>query len=154
MTLGRWRVGPNSINTIPGEVEFTIDARCVDEDVLAGFENALREAVARLDATKGFTAQVQNLFARATTRFPASMTDVVERGCARASANAGEAAPIRVTSGAFHDAMYVADLCPTAMIFVPSRSGISHNAAEYTEPHQLYLGAQALAHVVAELASR
>jgi N-carbamoyl-L-amino-acid hydrolase len=154
MTLGRWRVGPNSINTIPGEVEFTVDARCVDEDVLASFEATLRDAVAGLNAADGFTAQVQSLFARATTRFPAHMTDLVERACARAAANAGEGAPIRVTSGAFHDAMYVADLCPTAMIFVPSRSGISHNAAEYTEPHQLYLGAQALAYVVAELACR
>jgi beta-ureidopropionase / N-carbamoyl-L-amino-acid hydrolase len=154
MTLGRWRVGPNSINTIPGEVEFTVDMRCVDEDVLASFEAALLDAVASLNAADGFIAQVQNLFTRATTRFPAHMTALVERGCARAAANAGEGAPIRVTSGAFHDAMYVADLCPTAMIFVPSRYGISHNAAEYTEPHQLYLGAQALAYVVAELANR
>ncbi|HEY1998866.1 M20 family metallo-hydrolase [Paraburkholderia sp.] len=154
MTLGRWRVGPNSINTIPGEVEFTVDARCVDEDVLTRFEAALRDAVASLDAADGFTAQVQSLFTRATTHFPLPMTALVERACARASANAGEGAPIEVTSGAFHDAMYVADLCPTAMIFVPSRSGISHNAAEYTEPHQLYLGAQALAYVVAELACR
>jgi N-carbamoyl-L-amino-acid hydrolase len=154
MTLGRWRVDPNSINTIPGEVEFTVDVRCVDEDVLASFEAALRDAVATVNAADGFSAQVQNLFTRDTTRFPAHMTDLVERGCARAAANAGEGAPLRVTSGAFHDAMYLADLCPTAMIFVPSRSGISHNAAEYTEPHQLYLGAQALAYVVAELACR
>jgi N-carbamoyl-L-amino-acid hydrolase len=154
MTLGRWRVGPNSINTIPGEAEFTIDVRCVDEDVLAEFEDALRDAVAGLDAVEGFTAQVQNLFTRATTRFPAQMIDLVERGCARAAANAGGGRPIRVTSGAFHDAMYVADLCPTAMIFVPSRAGISHNAAEFTEPHDLYLGAQALAYVVTELATR
>lgn len=154
MTMGRWRVAPNSINTIPGDVEFTIDVRCVDESVLAEFEDTLRSAVVDLNVADGFTAEVQNLFTRATTRFPAQMTELVERGCARAAANAGEAPPIRVTSGAFHDAMYVADLCPTAMIFVPSRAGISHNAAEYTEPHQLYLGAQALAYVVAELANR
>jgi beta-ureidopropionase / N-carbamoyl-L-amino-acid hydrolase len=154
MTIGRWRVAPNSINTIPGEVEFTIDVRCVDEGAIAEFEDALRAAVTGLDAADGFTAQVRNLFTRATTHFPAQMIDLVERGCARAATNAGAGMPIHVTSGAFHDAMYVADLCPTAMIFVPSRGGISHNAAEHTEPHELHLGAQALAYVVTELANR
>lgn len=154
MTLGRWRVDPNSINTIAGDVEFTVDARCVDEAVLAGFEASLRDAVTNLDASDGYAAQVQSLFARGMTRFPPEMAALIERGCARAAANAGEQAPIRLTSGAFHDAMYVADVCPTAMIFVPSRAGISHNAAEYTEPRQLYLGAQALAYAVTELACR
>jgi len=154
LTLGRWRVAPNSINTIPGEVEFTVDVRCVDEDVLAEFEAALRAATAALDTNDGFGVQVENVFARATTHFPAPLLEVIERACTRAAVNAGEAPPLRLTSGAFHDAMYVADLCPTAMIFVPSRAGISHNAAEYTEPRQLYLGAQALAHAVAELACR
>jgi N-carbamoyl-L-amino-acid hydrolase len=79
---------------------------------------------------------------------------LLERGCARAAAKAGAAPPLRLTSGAFHDAMYLADVCPTAMIFVPSRDGISHNAAEYTDPYQLYLGAQALAFAVTELANR
>ncbi|MNY68539.1 putative hydrolase [compost metagenome] len=50
--------------------------------------------------------------------------------------------------------MYLADHCPTAMIFVPSKGGISHNAAEDTEGADLFLGAQALAYTVAELASR
>jgi N-carbamoyl-L-amino-acid hydrolase len=154
MTIGRWRVAPNSINTIPGEVEFTIDVRCVDEGAIAEFEDELRAAVTGLDAADGFTAQMRNLFTRATTHFPAQMIDLVERGCARAATNAGAGMPIHVTSGAFHDAMYVADLCPTAMIFVPSRGGISHNAAEHTEPHELHLGAQALAYVVTELANR
>jgi N-carbamoyl-L-amino-acid hydrolase len=104
--------------------------------------------------TDGFTAHVQILFTRAMTRFPTPMTGPIERGCTRAAANAGEGVPIRLTSGAFHDAMYVVDLCLTAMFFVPGRAGISDNSAEHTEPHQLYLGARVLAYVVAELASR
>ena len=54
LTLGRWVVGPNSINTIPGEVEFTIDMRCVDESVLAGFDAVMREV---LQACAGRTRQ-------------------------------------------------------------------------------------------------
>ena len=60
---------------------------------------------------------------------------------------------MHVISGAFHDAMYLAGHCPTAMLFVPSRNGISHNPAEYTEPWQLLAGARALAHAVTELAT-
>jgi N-carbamoyl-L-amino-acid hydrolase len=59
-----------------------------------------------------------------------------------------------ITSGAFHDAMYLADHCPTAMIFVPSIKGISHNAAEATDPRDLLLGVQALAYTVTALANQ
>jgi N-carbamoyl-L-amino-acid hydrolase len=61
---------------------------------------------------------------------------------------------LRLTSGAFHDAMYLADHCPTGMIFVPSKGGISHNAAEETAPDELFLGVQALARAVVELANQ
>jgi N-carbamoyl-L-amino-acid hydrolase len=50
--------------------------------------------------------------------------------------------------------MYLSEHCPSAMIFVPSMGGISHNAAEATDPRELLLGAQALAHTVVELANR
>ncbi|WP_420715510.1 M20/M25/M40 family metallo-hydrolase [Cupriavidus sp. D39] len=72
------------------------------------------------------------------------MLALVERACARASDQSAMGRPLHLTSGAFHDAMYLAEHCPTAMIFVPSKGGISHNAAEETAPHDLALGAQAL----------
>jgi N-carbamoyl-L-amino-acid hydrolase len=154
LTLGRWRVAPNSINTVPGEVSFSVDARCVDENVLNEFEVALRAMLAELDAEQGFNAGAQEIFTRAMTHFPSAMLEVIERGCAHVAAGAGEPSPLRLTSGAFHDAMYIAELCPAAMIFVPSRDGISHNAAEYTEPRHVYLGARALAYAVTGLACR
>lgn len=152
LTLGRWLVGPNSINTIPGTVEFTIDVRCVDEAVLARFEDALR-AIIQAHAWRGRVG-FECTFSRPPTRFPESMLALIERGCARASRLAARGAPLRLTSGAFHDAMYLADHCPTAMIFVPSKGGISHNAAEATDPNDLFLGVQALAYTVVELANQ
>ncbi|HEV7815424.1 MAG TPA: M20 family metallo-hydrolase [Janthinobacterium sp.] len=152
LTLGRWQVAPNSINTIPGKVEFTIDVRCADEAVLVRFENALRD-IAQAHAWRG-RIDFECIFARAPTRFPDTMLALIERACARAARLSARAAPQRLTSGAFHDAMYLADHCPAAMIFVPSKGGISHNAAEATEPHELFLGAQALAYTVVELANQ
>jgi len=58
-----------------------------------------------------------------------------------------------MTSGAGHDAQMMARLCPTAMIFVPSVKGISHNPAEHTEPEHLTAGANVLLHTLLELAA-
>jgi N-carbamoyl-L-amino-acid hydrolase len=152
LTLGRWQVGPNSINTIPGKVEFTIDVRCVDEAVLERFEDALRD-ITQAHAWRGRIV-FECIFLRAPTKFPETMLALIDRACTRAARLSARGAPLRLTSGAFHDAMYLADHCPTAMIFVPSKGGISHNAAEATEPHDLFLGVQALAYTVVELANQ
>jgi N-carbamoyl-L-amino-acid hydrolase len=152
LTLGRWQVNPNSINTIPGRVEFTIDVRCVDETVLARFEERLR-AIAQAFAWRGCIG-FECTFARATTHFSEPMLALIDRACARAARLSARPGPLRLTSGAFHDAMYLAEHCPSAMIFVPSKGGISHNAAEATDPDELFLGAQALAYTVVELANR
>ena len=151
LTLGRWQVGPNSINTIPGDVEFTVDVRCVDEQVLAQFEEALSEITQSYCWTGKI--EVEAIFSRPPTIFPADILALVERACSRACSNAFLAAPLRMTSGAFHDAMYLAEHCPTAMIFVPSKDGVSHNAAEETAPQELFLGVQALAYAVTSLAN-
>jgi N-carbamoyl-L-amino-acid hydrolase len=58
---------------------------------------------------------------------------------------------LSITSGAFHDAMYLAKHCPSAMLFVPSRGGISHNPLEATDDDHLVLGARALAHCLVHL---
>ena len=151
LTLGRWLVSPNSINTIPGEVEFTIDVRCVEAQVLAAFDRALRDIVAT-QAWRGSMA-LEPLFERAPTRFPQPMLALLEEAGTRACSAASRPGPMPITSGAFHDAMYLADHCPTAMLFVPSEAGLSHNAAEHTAHEDLVLGVQALAYAVTRLAA-
>lgn len=151
LTLGRWQVSPNSINTIPGAAEFTVDVRCVDEQVLVQFEAALNR-ITRAYSWAG-KIEFESIFSRPPTHFPAAMLELIERACTRACSSASLVAPLRMTSGAFHDAMYLAEHCPTAMIFVPSKGGISHNAAEQTAPHELFLGVQALAYAVTSLAN-
>jgi len=150
LTFGRWTVGPNSINTIPGEVEFTVDMRCVHAEVLADFDAVLRDTL-RTQAGR-CQVELEPLFERAPTHFPAAMLARVEEACTYTCTQAGQPAPLRLTSGAFHDAMYLADHCPAAMIFVPSKHGISHNAAEETTHEDLVMGVQALAYAVTRLA--
>jgi N-carbamoyl-L-amino-acid hydrolase len=152
LTLGRWQVSPNSVNTIPGKVEFSVDVRCLDATVLERFEQFLHQATGAYP-WRG-SVDVACFFARAPTFFPDAMVSVVERACTTVCRLSGQAPPLRLTSGAFHDAMYLADHCPTGMIFVPSKGGISHNAAEETAPDELFLGVQALARAVVELANQ
>jgi N-carbamoyl-L-amino-acid hydrolase len=58
-----------------------------------------------------------------------------------------------MTSGAGHDAQMMARICPSAMIFVPSVKGISHNPAEFTEPEHLRAGADLLLRTLVDLAA-
>ena len=79
--------------------------------------------------------------------FDAAVTGAVERALA-----AQGLAGLRMPSGAFHDAQFMVPLCPSGMIFVPCRKGISHNPAEYSEPAQLARGTRVLTQVLLELA--
>lgn len=149
VTLGRWLVEPNSVNTIAGKVTFTVDARCPDDAALTRFE-AFLDAEARAQAWRG-AIEVECFFRKAPTVFPEALVQLVGGSCDAISAAAGHGVPARLSSGAFHDAMYLAQHGPAAMIFVPSTNGISHNAAEATDPEALTLGVRALAHTLTVL---
>lgn len=142
LTFGRWNVLPNAINTIAGEVTFSIDFRHADPAVLAAFDAQLSDCLPA-------TAELTSLFSHAPTAFDPKVLSVLEQAC-----NATGLPWQTLRSGAFHDAMYLADHCPTAMLFVPSRDGISHNPLEFTEPTQLLAGAQALAWSLVALAEQ
>jgi len=60
----------------------------------------------------------------------------------------------RLASGAFHDALYAARVCPAGMLFIPCRKGVSHSPDEYSTPQQCAAGARVLAATVVELANR
>ncbi|MDE1180499.1 M20 family metallo-hydrolase [Paraburkholderia sp.] len=140
VTFGRWSVVPNSINTIASSVTFTVDFRHPDEAVLAAFDQQIAQCAARPDV------MLEALFSHEPVGFDAALLTRLGE-----AADALEAPTLTLTSGAFHDAMYLAQHCPTAMLFVPSRDGISHNPLEHTDDDHLVLGTRALAHCLATL---
>ena len=142
LTFGRWNVQPNAINTIAGEATFSIDFRHADSAVLDAFD-------AGLHACLPANAELTTLFSHAPTAFDPGVINVLEKAC-----DATGLAQLSIRSGAFHDAMYLAGHCPTAMLFVPSRDGISHNPLEFTEPAQLEAGVRALAWSLVSLAEQ
>ncbi|MFZ4409018.1 MAG: M20 family metallo-hydrolase [Paracraurococcus sp.] len=145
-TVARIEVAPNSSNSVAETVRFTIDFRHPDAAVLAERGGAI-EATIR-GAVKNCAVVVTERFHALPVVFAPEVTEAV----GRAAASQGLSAK-RMPSGAFHDAQFMVPLCPSGMIFVPSRRGISHNPAEYSSPEQLARGARVLAQVLAELAN-
>jgi beta-ureidopropionase / N-carbamoyl-L-amino-acid hydrolase len=145
-TVARMEVFPNSSNSVADLVRFTIDFRHPDRAVVLARGNAIEGVIQAALTT--CTAQVHERFHALPTEFQPLVPDAVER-----AARAQGLGALRMPSGAFHDAQFMVPLCPTGMIFVPCRDGVSHNPAEYSAPDQLAAGTRVLAQVLAELAN-
>lgn len=144
-TVARIEVAPNTSNSVANRVRFTIDLRHPDAAVLREKGDAI-EATIR-DAVAHCGVAVEENFHAMPVVFDPLVTGAV------AAAAAAEGLRHRaLPSGAFHDAQFVVPICPTGMIFVPSRDGISHNPAEYSTPGQLAAGARVLVRSLASLA--
>jgi N-carbamoyl-L-amino-acid hydrolase len=142
-TVGLIEARPNSRNVIPGEVFFTVDLRHPDDSVVAAMEVVMRAGIAEAALRSGVTAAIEQVWDSPAVHFDPACIEAVR------SAAAAQAYPSReITSGAGHDAAYIARVAPTTMIFVPCEKGISHNEAERTEPEQVAAGANVLLHAV------
>ncbi|KQV33559.1 MULTISPECIES: M20 family metallo-hydrolase [unclassified Rhizobium] len=134
-TVGYIHAGPNSRNVVPGEVRLEIDMRHPEEEGLAAMETKLTAEIGRL--VPG--AEVSVVWRKAPVAFDAAL-----RGAIRQEAEGLSLSAIDMVSGAGHDAAHVAGKVPTAMIFIPSREGLSHNEREYSSPQQCADGANLL----------
>jgi N-carbamoyl-L-amino-acid hydrolase len=146
-TVGRVEVHPNTSNSVADRVRFSIDLRHPDADILREKGDAIAGTVQA--ALRYCTATVTERFTAMPTAFQPLVPDAVE-----AAAEALGFRSLRMASGAFHDAQFLVPVCPTGMIFVPSRGGISHHPSEYTSPEQLAAGTRVLAATVWDLANR
>ena len=137
-TIGRFIVDPGSPNTVPNLVRFSIDMRHPDADTLARLADAIPNTIAA--AVGPCTAEVRTTNRKAPMRFDPNVIDRVE-----AATKAAGLPYLVMPSGAGHDAGYVADLCPTGMVFIPCEAGVSHNEAEFASAEDLAAGAGVLA---------
>lgn len=134
-TVGRLVVEPNTPNTVPGRATFTVDFRHPDHRVFARMANEL----CKIPQVNRCEVQVRELFRSAPVSFPLEMVRTTEDAVRHESCEV-----VHMTSGAFHDALFLARCCPVAMVFVRCRGGISHNPNEYATPEDLTAGTRAL----------
>ncbi|MBU9373246.1 Zn-dependent hydrolase [Burkholderia multivorans] len=142
-TIGMLRIEPNVINVIPRKAVLTVDLRDPDEQRLQQAEQRLADHLERLAALEGVQISTERLARFEPVVFDAALVDAIEKAAARRGFSYR-----RMTSGVGHDAQMIARIAPAAMIFVPSRGGISHNPREHTDDSQLVDGARLLLDVV------
>jgi N-carbamoyl-L-amino-acid hydrolase len=148
-TVGHVVLTPNLINVIAARATITVDLRNTDEALLQQAERALSDFLDSLSVSEGVTITSRRLARFEPVEFDAALATRI----AHYAQNIG-LSHCRMTSGAGHDAQMLARICPTAMIFVPSVGGISHNPAEHTEPEDLISGANVLLATLTELANQ
>jgi N-carbamoyl-L-amino-acid hydrolase len=148
-TVGAVRLSPNLVNVIAQKAVFTVDLRNTDSAALAQAENRLHAY-----AQQAAQAESVRITHRTLARFEPVAFDPTVVNLVEQQTQALGYSHQRMPSGAGHDAQMLARICPSAMIFVPSVGGLSHNVREHTEPADLQRGAQVLLQVVLALANR
>jgi beta-ureidopropionase / N-carbamoyl-L-amino-acid hydrolase len=146
-TVGALALRPNLINVVPNLAVFTVDLRNPDEAKLAEAEAHVAAHIAEVAKAERVEVEARVLARFEPVIFDAGLVDRVEHH-ARALGRSTR----RMPSGAGHDAQMMQRICPTAMIFVPSVAGLSHNVKEHTEADDLAAGAQVLLNLMLELA--
>lgn len=143
-TVGRMIVRPNAVNVIPDCVEFTVDLRAPTDTALVAGDGILRSLVAGVCDDRKLSHQL-----RCTEQLPVvGMDSTVCDRLRAASVKCGVGKPVATSSGALHDAAIVAPFLPTAMLFVASRDGVSHNPDEYSRIEDIALAARIVAEAV------
>jgi N-carbamoyl-L-amino-acid hydrolase len=147
-TAGLLELEPNLVNVIARRGKVTVDLRNTDEAALQEAERRMAALVAKLQKEEGLSITPRRLARFQPVEFEPAM---VERVAAIAEGLGHNVR--RMPSGAGHDAQMFAPNCPTAMIFVPSKGGISHNVREHTAPQDIANGANVLLQVLLSIAS-
>lgn len=138
-TVGVVQVHPSSRNVIPGEVMFTVDLRHQDEKTLDAMHLQWQTACADIQEEFGLAVALKEIQYFKPTPFDPALTGMI-----RDSAEKAGMSHMDIVTGAGHDAVYIASVAPTAMIFVPCKDGISHNEIEDAKPEHLAAGCNVL----------
>jgi allantoate deiminase len=146
-TVGQLSLEPGGINIIPGRVEFSLDLRDIDEAVRDGVERSIREGAEEICRRRGVTLEIEVLQRLPPAPCSELVMDAVGRACERLGIR-----PHTLPSGAGHDGMHLADLCPMGMIFVRSRDGVSHSPEEWSTREDCAAGGHVLYWTVLDLA--
>lgn len=158
-STGILKLEPGSTNTIPDRVRFSLDVRAPLDSTVEAIVAQLKEDFEAISNGKGPNDQLDPAAASRPVSTSWTMDsdspavhfhkDCVSAVQASAEGILGHASLCReMTSGAGHDSVYTNRWCPTSMIFVPSRNGVSHHPTEWTSPEDCALGAEVLCHSV------
>ena len=142
-TVGFMQVKPNSRNVVPGEVRTTVDLRNAKDATLSAMVGELKRSVARIGAEYRVGFDLKEVVYFPPSEFAPDLVQGVRDGSKALGLTCRD-----IVSGAAHDAVYMARIAPTAMVFVPCEGGISHNETESARPEHIAAGCDVLLHAV------
>ncbi|HUJ28121.1 MAG TPA: Zn-dependent hydrolase [Myxococcales bacterium] len=142
-TVGHMQVKPNSRNVVPGEVRMTVDLRNAKDATLTSMKQDLEKTVQGIASQCRVGAELKEVVYFPPCQFSPELVSLVRDSSKKLSFSHRD-----IVSGAAHDAVYLARVAPTAMIFVPCEGGISHNEIENARPEDLAAGCDVLLHAV------
>ena len=142
-TVGVTKLNPGLINVIAKEALITVDLRNTDEQKLQQAELTMTSFIEQICKAEGVTFESRTLARFEPVWFDKDMVALVSKIASKLGKRVKS-----MPSGAGHDAQMFAPNCPTAMIFVPSRNGISHNVSEFTEPKHIQAGSDVLLQIM------
>jgi N-carbamoyl-L-amino-acid hydrolase len=146
LTVGLFQVTPNAPSVVPSEVLFSIDLRHPDNAIVDELDRKIRHIV---DIERGpCVVEIRQIAHAPSLVFSTEIRSLIAEAASIESIPAME-----IYSAAGHDARQLHYVCPTGMIFIPCRGGISHNPAEWAEPEHIAAGAKVLANVAWRLAN-
>jgi ureidoglycolate amidohydrolase len=145
-TTGVCRVHPGAINSIPARVILEIDVRDTDLAARDRAVDRIRAAAGQAAGRRGLRAEVELLNADPPAEAGAAVLGAIETACTRLGLSCK-----RMVSRAYHDSLFMARVCPTGMIFIPCKDGVSHRPDEYSAPEAIGRGVEVLALTLAEL---
>ena len=144
---GQVEVAPGSRNIIPGRVNFTVDMRHPSADTLSAMDDALRNTCSDVAAEIGLDLSLEQISHTSPIAFDERCVAAVKHACERLGVSHQY-----ITSGAGHDACYVANRAPTTMLFAPCKDGISHHESESAKLEDLEAVCNVLLHAVLDYA--
>lgn len=145
-TVGKIEAYPNIVNVVPGKTIFTIDVRHTDKEAIVSFTEKMTARMQEISKEHAVEMKVDLWMDEDPVPMDQKVVDLIEEQCKNNGFNYKV-----MHSGAGHDSQIFAPAVPTAMLFVPSLKGISHNPAEFTEPEDLAEGVKALIGALYEL---
>ena len=145
-TFGDFKVEPGSPNTVPGRLTVTLDYRHPQAAVLEAVDREMRSIMESECRAVGIEGRVKEIWHLPPISFAPECMSAVQRAADKLGYPSME-----MISGAGHDAMYLAQIVPAGMIFVPCENGLSHNELENAQPEDLIAGGDVLLHAILEL---
>lgn len=145
-TVGRLRVSPDMPNVVPAQVQFTLDTRCMDLAHVEALCAELLEQRQETFAARGLSLQWEDWGDAAPVALPAETRSAVAQAAQHLGYTYRE-----MPSGAGHDAMHIAAVCPSGMVFIPCLAGRSHASEEFASPEALEAGTAVLGEALRRL---